>query len=75
MHSFKTPLDLAREQEDKLATKRDLKELEAKVDARFAEVKTDMQSLEYRLTATIIKWVAGLLIAQAAAIAALVKLL
>jgi hypothetical protein len=83
--------------EDKLATKRDLKELEVKMDARFTEMKAEMdarftevkaemdarsteakserQTLEYRITANIIKWVAGLLIAQAAAIAALVKLL
>lgn len=57
--------------EDKVATKRDLQ-----------EVKRDMLEIEGRLKAEIansraetIKWVAGMLVAQAAVIAALVKLL
>ncbi|MBI5607015.1 MAG: DUF1640 domain-containing protein [Deltaproteobacteria bacterium] len=37
--------------------------------------KQDLKELEARLTASIIKWVAGMLVAQAAVIAALVKLL
>lgn len=36
--------------------------------------KQDLKELEARLTASIIKWVAGMLVAQAAVIAALVKL-
>lgn len=50
--------------EDKLATKADLKELELNLRRDMAELKVD-----------IIKWVAGMLVAQAAVIAALVKLL
>jgi hypothetical protein len=50
--------------EDKLATKLDLKELEITLRRELAEIKAD-----------IIKWVAGMLVAQAAVIAALVKLL
>ena len=57
--------------EDKVAAKRDLQ-----------EVKRDMLEMEGRLKAEIansraetIKWVAGMLVAQAAVIAALVKLL
>lgn len=49
--------------EDKLATKSDLKELENILRREMAELKTDL-----------VKWVAGMLVAQAAVIAALVKL-
>jgi hypothetical protein len=37
--------------------------------------KQDLRELEYRLTTNIIKWVVGMLVAQAAVVAALVKLL
>lgn len=47
-----------------LATKGDIRELEARLEAK-AEAAT----------ASIIKWLAGLMIVQAAAVAALVKLL
>jgi hypothetical protein len=47
-----------------LATKADLRELEHGLRAALAELKADM-----------IKWVAGLLLAQAALVATLVKLL
>ncbi len=47
-----------------LATKYDLKELELRLEARINEVKYDM-----------IKWIAGMLIAQAGLVAALVRLL
>jgi len=50
--------------EERLATKRDLKEMEMQLDLKLQEMKTDT-----------IKWVAGMLLAQAALIAALVKLL
>lgn len=50
--------------EDKLATKADLKELEINLRKELTEIKAD-----------IIKWVAGMLVAQALIIAALVKLL
>lgn len=47
-----------------LATKADLRELDQGLGAALAELKADM-----------IKWVAGLLLAQAALVATLVKLL
>ncbi len=50
--------------DDQLATKRDLKELEQLTVAKIAEASRDT-----------IKWVAGLLIGQAALIVALIKLL
>ncbi len=37
--------------------------------------KQDLRELESRITANIIKWVAGMLVAQAAIVATLVKLL
>jgi hypothetical protein len=62
---------MSQAQAAKLATKRDLKELEAKMDARFAEVKTDMQNLEYRLVIRL----GTMVVAAVAVVAALVKLL
>ena len=50
--------------EDRLATKDDLERLELRMKSEIESSKSDM-----------IKWVAGLLLAQAALIAALVKLL
>jgi hypothetical protein len=50
--------------EERLATKRDLTELEKHFDLKLAEAKVD-----------IVKWVAAMLVAQAALISALVKLL
>ena len=44
------------------------------VDERIA-TKQDLIELESRITANIIKWVAGMLVAQAAIVATLVKLL
>lgn len=44
------------------------------VDERLA-TKQDLKELESRMTANIIKWVAGMLVAQAAIVATLVKLL
>lgn len=54
--------------EERLATKRDLTELEKHLDLRLKE-------LESSIKADIIKWVAAMLVAQAALISALVKLL
>ncbi|TAN45216.1 MAG: DUF1640 domain-containing protein [Nitrospirae bacterium] len=54
--------------EDKLATKTDLKELELNLRREMAELKA-------AIVTDIVKWVAGMLVAQAAVIAALVKLL
>ncbi len=48
----------------KISTKRDLTELELRLKAEIEIAKTDM-----------IRWVGGMLVAQAAVIAALVKLL
>jgi len=53
--------------DENLATKRDLKEMEL-------SLKRDLKEMEYRLRAGIIKWVAGMLVAQATLLAALVKL-
>lgn len=50
--------------DDQLATKQDLKEMELAFKSNMAEMKTD-----------IIKWVAAMLVAQAAIVATLVKLL
>ena len=50
--------------DEKLATKRDLKEMELALRSDMAAVKSE-----------IIKWVAGMLVAQAAIVATLVKLL
>lgn len=54
--------------ESELATKRDLRELELRLTTEV--VKTNAET-----KADILKWVAGMLVAQAALIAALVKLL
>jgi len=54
--------------DEQIATKQDLKEMEI-------ALKRDMKELELRIKADIIKWVAGMLVAQAVIVAALVKLL
>lgn len=54
--------------EAEVATKQDLKELEVKLTAHIDTKLADNR-------AEIIKWVAGMLVAQAAVIAALVKLM
>ena len=54
--------------DESIATKRDLKEMET-------ILRRDIKELESRITANIIKWVAGMLVAQAAIVATLVKLL
>ncbi len=53
--------------DERIATKRDLKEMET-------VLSRDMKELESRVSANIIKWVAGMLVAQAAIVATLVKL-
>lgn len=62
-----------------LATKRDLKEAEVSLKRDIEELRlTTKSNQDARLAETkaeIIKWVAGMLVAQAALIAALVKLL
>jgi hypothetical protein len=54
--------------ESELATKRDLRELELRLTAEMARVNAETK-------ADILKWAAGMLVAQAVLIAALVKLL
>lgn len=74
------------ENKKELATKQDLRESETLIrqDLREAEalLRQDLREVEARLKleilnskAEMVKWVAGMLIAQTAAIAALVKLL
>ena len=47
-----------------VATKQDLRELELKLEAKINDIKFDL-----------VKWIAGMLLAQAGLVAALVKLL
>ncbi|GAB6141001.1 hypothetical protein JCM14076_17300 [Methylosoma difficile] len=47
-----------------LATKQDLRELELRLEAKINNIKFDL-----------VKWIAGMLLAQAGLVAALVKLL
>jgi len=50
--------------EAELATKQDLRELELRLEAKINDIKFDL-----------VKWIAGMLLAQAGLVAALVKLL
>lgn len=54
--------------EAELATKRDLREMELRLEAKIDKATSDLK-------VDLIKWVTGALIAQAAVIATLVKLL
>jgi Protein of unknown function (DUF1640) len=54
-----------------LATKKDIKDLELAVKQDMGQLRVDMEATK----AELIKWMAGLLLAQAALIAALVKLM
>jgi len=54
--------------DEQIATKQDLKATEM-------ALQRDMKEMEFRIKADIIKWVAGMLVAQAAIVATLVKLL
>lgn len=47
-----------------LATKQDLRELELRLESKISDIKFDL-----------VKWIAGMLLAQAGLVAALVKLL
>ncbi|MBF0542765.1 MAG: hypothetical protein HQK91_15130 [Nitrospirae bacterium] len=62
--------------------KRDMKELEDKLTYKMKELEAKMKEMEFSLEAKIehtksetIKWVAAMLVAQAAVIAAMVKLI
>ncbi|TAN48017.1 MAG: DUF1640 domain-containing protein [Methylococcaceae bacterium] len=50
--------------EAELATRQDLRELELRLEAKISDIKFDL-----------VKWIAGMLLAQAGLVAALVKLL
>jgi len=50
--------------EAELSTKQDLRELELRLEAKINDIKFDL-----------VKWIAGMLLAQAGLVAALVKLL
>lgn len=50
--------------EAELATRQDIRELELRLEAKISDIKFDL-----------VKWIAGMLLAQAGLIAALVKLL
>ena len=54
-----------------LATKADLRELELRLEARFAQIEQKIADAQLGL----IKWFTGIMIAQGAAIVALIKLL
>ena len=54
-----------------LATKADLRELELRLEARFAQLEQKIADAQLGL----IKWFTGIMIAQGAAIVALIKLL
>ena len=50
--------------EAELATRQDLKEMELRLEAKISDIKFDL-----------VRWIAGMLLAQAGLVAALVKLL
>jgi hypothetical protein len=54
-----------------LATKADLRELELRIEARLAQLEQKLADVQIGL----IKWFTGIMIAQGAAIVALIKLL
>ncbi|HOF04808.1 MAG TPA: hypothetical protein PLH54_04235 [Syntrophales bacterium] len=61
--------------EERLTTKQDLKDLEMSLTLKIEGLRGDLIAEMANIKAETIKWVAGLLVAQAAVIAALVKLL
>jgi hypothetical protein len=54
-----------------LATKADLRELELRMEARFAQLEQKIAEAQ----TSMIKWFTGIVVAQGAAIVALIKLL
>ncbi|MBF0119988.1 MAG: DUF1640 domain-containing protein [Desulfobacterales bacterium] len=63
--------------ESQLASKKDIKEIELAIENVKKDLKYDIKELELKMEsikADIIKWVAGMLVAQAAIVATLVKL-
>jgi hypothetical protein len=57
--------------QETLATKADLRELELRLEARFAQIERKIADAQIGL----IKWFTGIMVAQGAAIVALIKLL
>jgi hypothetical protein len=58
-----------------LATKADLRELELRLDARFTQLELRLEQKIGAAQIGLIKWFTGIMIAQGAAIVALIKLL
>ncbi|WP_440862512.1 DUF1640 domain-containing protein [Symbiopectobacterium purcellii] len=69
---------LAQEQanliENRLATKLDIVTLEKNIEMQLSKIRSDVDTKIETTKSDIIKWVAGLLIAQAALVATLLKL-
>lgn len=69
---------LAQEQanliENRLATKLDIVTLEKNIEMQLSKIRSDVDTKIETAKSDIIKWVAGLLIAQAALVATLLKL-
>jgi hypothetical protein len=61
--------------DEQLATKADLTRSENKLTEAIAKTKAELEASLAATKAELIKWVAGMLVAQAAVIAALVKLI
>jgi hypothetical protein len=61
--------------EERLVTKKDLEKTEAKLQAEIKNTELRLHAEIEKSKADTIKWVAGLLLAQAGLIAAMVKLL
>ena len=59
-----TVISVLKKAQGELATKNDLREMELRIEAKISDIKYDL-----------VKWIAGLMLAQVAVIAALVKLL
>jgi len=58
-----------------LATKADLRELELRLEARLAQLEQKLEQKIADAQISLIKWFTGIMIAQGAAIVALIKLL
>ena len=58
-----------------LASKADLHELELRLEVRFAQLEQKLEQKIADVQIGLIKWFTGVMIAQAAAIVALIKLL
>ena len=58
---------------DKLATKRDLNDLETKLDLKISDLKIELNTKIDQAVISLIKWLVPLLLGQAALIIALLK--